>query len=153
MSNVQANSFKSMESYQTTKTMVPEGHITMACDGAYSGNSGKGGWAFYDGVNYQNGVLPGPTTNNIAEYTGLIKLLEHILKMNRHLESIMIMMDSQLVVYQINGSYRVKDVKLIPLHAKASALLSATNAKVMWVPRETPIMNQVDGYAKAGSKM
>lgn len=141
-----------MEDMQTTKTIVPEGSTRMACDGAYSGNRGKGGWAFYDGKEYKNGSIAGPTTNNIAEYTGLIKLLEHILQCNRHSEDITIMMDSQLVVYQINGSYRVKDIKLIPLHARASGLLSATNASVIWVPRETHIMSQVDVLAKEGTK-
>ena len=141
-----------MEDMQTTKIIVPEGSTRMAWDGAYSSNSGKGGWAFFDGIESKNGSIPGPTTNNIAEYTGQIKLLEHILQKNRHSEDITIMMDSQLVVYQINGSYRVKDIKLIPLHARASGLLSATNATVIWVPRETPIMCQVDGHAKAGTK-
>lgn len=141
-----------MENLQTTKTMVPQGSTVMACDGAFSASRNKCGWAFFDGSSYSYGTIQSASTNNIAEYTGLIKLLEHISSNNRHLEDITIMMDSQLVVYQMNGSYRVKDPKLIPLHAKASGLLSSTNVSVIWVPRETPIMNQVDFYAKEATK-
>lgn len=141
-----------MESFETTKAMVDPGSTQMACDGAYSPNSGKGGWGFFDGTIYKSGTLPSPTTNNIAEYTGLIKLLEHILATNRHHEDITITMDSQLVVCQMNGSYRVKDAKLIPLHARAQGLASSTSVKIIWASRESPIMKMVDTYAKSGTR-
>ena len=144
--------FEEVESFQTTKTMPRPGSTQMACDGAYSPNSGKGGWGFFDSKEYKSGTIPAPTTNNIAEYTGLIKLLEHILSTNRHKEDITITMDSQLVVRHMDGSYRVKEPRLIPLHARATGLLSATNAVIIWASRESPIMKLVDTYAKGGTK-
>jgi len=60
-------------------------------------------------------------TNNEAEYRALIDGLEAVAEWNP--ERLEVFMDSNLVVQQINGAYRVKDAKLKPLHEKAKALL------------------------------
>lgn len=49
----------------------------------------------------------GEATNNIAEYSALIRGLEEACEMGA--EEVMVFMDSELVVRQLNGEYRVKD--------------------------------------------
>jgi ribonuclease HI len=84
-------------------------------------------------------------TNNVAEYTGIIKALEWLLEQRRRqpmnnyaaTESITIKGDSQLVIYQIKGKYKVKAIKIIPLYQKVMTLISKFNdVRVEWVPRE-----------------
>lgn len=62
----------------------------------------------------------GVATNNIAEYTALIKIMERALAMGvKHIE---IRMDSELVVKQMTGQYAVKNLGLQPLFRKADIL-------------------------------
>ena len=82
-------------------------------------------------------------TNNVAEYTGIIKALEWLLQPGKRVnnqaptESITIKRDSQLVIYQINGKYKVKAIKIIPLYQQVIALISKFNdVRIEWVPRE-----------------
>jgi ribonuclease HI len=83
-------------------------------------------------------------TNNVAEYTGIIKALEWLLKQQRiesdkhtATERIIIKGDSQLVIYQIIGKYKVKAVKIIPLYQKVMSLISKfENICIEWIPRE-----------------
>ncbi len=62
----------------------------------------------------------GETTNNVAEYRGAMAALERLLKWN--VDHAVIRLDSQLVVRQMIGQYRVKDAKLKILYAKAIKL-------------------------------
>ena len=62
----------------------------------------------------------GNTTNNQAEYTALIEGLSLALKKN--FKKVEVRADSELVVRQMKGEYRVKDEKLKPLHEKAKNL-------------------------------
>lgn len=78
-------------------------------------------------------------TNNIAEYQALISLLEHL----RGLEAktgrrgtYVICGDSQLVLRQMTGEYRVKEPRLAPLHERARKLASSLDVEWKWVPRE-----------------
>ena len=58
----------------------------------------------------------GRTTNNQAEYRALILGLEELLRMGA--KKISCFLDSELVVKQLNGQYRVKDKDLRPLYEK-----------------------------------
>jgi ribonuclease HI len=52
-------------------------------------------------------------------------------------ESITIKGDSQLVIYQIKGRYKVKAMKIIPLYQKVMSLISKFNdVRLEWIPRE-----------------
>jgi ribonuclease HI len=52
-------------------------------------------------------------------------------------ESIIIKGDSQLVIYQIKGRYKVKAIKIIPLYQKVMSLISKFNdIHFEWIPRE-----------------
>lgn len=75
-----------------------------------------------------------PATNNVAEYRALIAVLEHAL---RHgLDVGLVRMDSDLVVRQVAGRWKVKARHLKPLQDRAQDLIGQLGAKIEWVPRE-----------------
>ncbi len=95
-------------------------------DGAARGNPGESasGFAVFSGkkllalkVKY-NGIA----TNNFAEYTAIIEALKWCSANIGSSCSIAIYSDSELVVKQLNGEYKVKSDNLIGLNAKAIAL-------------------------------
>lgn len=63
----------------------------------------------------------GIATNNVAEYKALIMTVKRALDMG--FRSAEVKLDSELVVRQLSGEYRVKDPKMVPLHAMARSLL------------------------------
>jgi ribonuclease HI len=67
------------------------------------------------------GSFLGVATNNVAEWHGLLAGLEAALELG--VEDLAVRLDSELVVRQLTGVYRVKHADLIPLHRKAQALL------------------------------
>ena len=76
----------------------------------------------------------GVTTNNVAEYMGLIIGLEKALELG--FNAVEVRMDSELVVRQMLGMYRVKNEKLIPLYKQAGVLASKfAKFEIMHVPR------------------
>jgi len=78
-------------------------------------------------------------SNNIAEYHGLIYLLQHLHDLDRERGSkgaYLIYGDSQLVIRQMHGQYRVRTAHLVPLHAEASRLSSELDVEFREVPRE-----------------
>jgi ribonuclease HI len=109
-------------------------------DGAARGNPGHAGCGavIFDG----NGKLVkelsrylGHATNNVAEYQGLLMGLETLLELGK--KRIRVESDSQLLVRQLNGEYRVRDEKLKPLFQKALILLCQFDAyRILHVPRE-----------------
>jgi ribonuclease HI len=109
-------------------------------DGAARGNPGDAGCGAV--ILDKNGVVKqelsrylGYATNNVAEYEGLIMGLEALLKLGK--KRIRVQSDSQLLVRQLNGEYRVKDEKLKALFHKAIALLRQFEAyRIVHVPRE-----------------
>ncbi len=96
-------------------------------DGASRGNPGKGGAGavLYDEQGKTvSGVKDflGVCTNNTAEYKALILGLEEALR--NGCSKLRIFMDSELLVRQINGSYRVKNENLKILMKEVRKLLS-----------------------------
>ncbi|MFL5673482.1 MAG: ribonuclease HI family protein [Chloroflexota bacterium] len=63
----------------------------------------------------------GIQTNNVAEYTGVVRALELARELGAH--EVHLLLDSKLIVEQLTGRWRVKDAKLIPLWAAARATL------------------------------
>jgi ribonuclease HI len=81
-------------------------------DGAARGNPGDAGCgaAILDetgAVVKELSRYLGRTTNNVAEYEGLIMGLEELVRLRR--KKILVQSDSQLLVRQLNGEYRVKE--------------------------------------------
>ena len=97
------------------------GH-TLRTDGGSRGNPGPAAAAFVledlDGrVVVSGGRFLGETTNNVAEYEALIWGLDAAI--GEGLTELRVLADSELVVRQMCGQYRVKDEKLQKLHAAA----------------------------------
>jgi ribonuclease HI len=100
--------------------------LTLFADGGSRGNPGPAasGAVVTDesgSVVREVGTYLGVTTNNVAEWTGLITGLEAALELGA--SEIVIRLDSELVIKQLTGVYRVKHPNMIPLHARAKALL------------------------------
>lgn len=95
-------------------------------DGASKGNpgpSGAGFWIQQEGqIYFENSLYLGVQTNNQAEYRALIEGLNHA-KEDRF-TCLSVCMDSELIVKQMKGQYRVRDEKLKPLYKQAKDLSS-----------------------------
>ena len=80
----------------------------------------------------------GTATNNVAEYTALIRALEEAASLGKpNLTRLLIHTDSELLQRQCTGQYRVKAPALQPLSQRAMSLLSFfAEARVLHVPRE-----------------
>jgi ribonuclease HI len=77
------------------------------------------------------------STNNVAEYTALAKALQWLLANDFSSSKVEIKSDSQLVVNQMTGYYKVKARRILPLY-KQVLLLKAKfqNIQIKWIPRD-----------------
>ena len=102
-------------------------HCIVHIDGGARGNPGPAGVGVVladgdDGTPlHEAGYFIGRATNNVAEYHGLLRSLELAAAM--HAQHLTVRSDSQLLVRQINGEYRVKSADLKPLYQQAQKLL------------------------------
>jgi ribonuclease HI len=92
--------------------------IEVYIDGAARGNPGPAGIGVVikDGPKLigEIGAYIGKSTNNIAEYMALVRGLEEVLI--RGFRSANFYSDSELLVKQLNGEYKVRHENLVPLH-------------------------------------
>ena len=111
-------------------------------------NAGIGGLLKLDGkVIFSFSENIGKKTNNEAEYLALLKGIEICIQSD--ILDLIIHSDSELVVKQINGDYKVKNERMIILHKKTHDLLSNLKSwKVIHVLREKNI--EADELSKEG---
>ena len=77
------------------------------------------------------------SSNNVAEYIALIKLLEWLLAKDYNKFSVLIQGDSQLIINQLSGKYKVKSEKLKIYYDKTKTLIQRfKNLQIEWVIRE-----------------
>jgi len=105
--------------------------LTICVDGASRGNPGAAGigvvvYGRAGRIVSEISEYIGRTTNNVAEYTALIRGLEEALRLGA--TSVRIRTDSQLLARQIAGTYRIKAPHLAPLFQHARALLAQFEA-------------------------
>ena len=119
--------------------MAKEPEVTVCFDGASRGNPGQAAI----GVVVLKGGRPireigeriGTTTNNIAEYRALLRGLEEAAALGAR--TVRIQSDSELVVRQLSGQYKVRSPTLAPLHRQALARMRQfERVSVVHVPRE-----------------
>lgn len=109
-------------------------------DGGSRGNPGDSAAAFVickldDTVVEKSGQYIGMATNNQAEYYGFIRGLERARDLG--IDKVQLFSDSQLVVNQMKGLYKVKNQELAPLHQQAKGLAdSFEEVSFTYVPRE-----------------
>jgi ribonuclease HI len=117
---------------------MPKGFVAYF-DGASKGNPGPAGigGVILDGTRVVGEISKsiGTATNNQAEYEALLEVLRKAKELG--VEWLSVFSDSELVVRQLNGQYRIKDPKLRVLYHQASEL-RAFFKKITFhhVPRE-----------------
>ena len=103
--------------------------ITTNCDGGSRGNPGKAAIGII--IRKDKNIIKehkekiGIATNNIAEYKAIIKTLELVKQIEtneKNAKEIMCFLDSELIVKQLQGKYKVKDIKLKLLYDKVKEL-------------------------------
>jgi broad specificity phosphatase PhoE/ribonuclease HI len=115
--------------------------VVVEADGGSRGNPGPAGFGCVVFSADRTTVLAehkhfiGQTTNNVAEYRGLIAGLEEARRLGAN--EVAVSMDSKLVVEQMSGRWKVKHPGLAELHQQARALASTFDGVTFgWIPRE-----------------
>jgi ribonuclease HI len=106
---------------------LPEHYLIAHSDGGARGNPGPAGYGVV--IQDQSGrkvahlsEYLGHQTNNFAEYQGLIAALEYALQHGP--KALKLISDSELLVRQIKGIYKVKNATLKDLHGRAKELIT-----------------------------
>src|SRR5262245_38061346 len=112
---------------------------TVYTDGAARGNPGPAAFAYVisldDGRLVKDAGLIGHATNNVAEYSALVRALEQAAQLG--VSDLAVKSDSELLVKQMKGLYRVSSPALAKLHAEARHLLERfQSVRFQHVPRE-----------------
>jgi ribonuclease HI len=124
-------SAEAQELFGTQPEPRPEAYLVAHIDGGARGNPGPAGYGVV--IADQSGrkvaglsKFLGHQTNNFAEYAGLLAALQYALEHGyRALE---VVSDSELLVRQINGQYKVRSPILLDLYRQAKSLI----AKLDW---------------------
>lgn len=128
-------------------------NITLYFDG--SSRPHKGGPAEYGfkvpQTGYsETGQVPDElgNTNNVAEYYALIQGVRYCLR--QRYEKVHIIGDSQLIVYQVTGQYKVKNAALQQMNRMALGVLAQLPSwSIQWVRRE---FNEADAVSRTPNK-
>jgi len=136
-----------------SKKLIQDKTIKLFVDGAadlHSKTAGIGGVVFRnDEEVYSFSEFIGSATNNEAEYSALIKGIDCLINLN--ITSAEIYADSELIVKQINGEYKVKNERMQRLHSKAKLLLKNIDSwTVSHIPREKNTV--ADNLSKEGMR-
>ena len=114
-------------------------HFVVTADGGSRGNPGK---AAYGAVVYENdeivkeiGASIGVASNNVAEYEGLIAGLKAVCEIDPT-ATILVKMDSKLVVEQMSGRWKVKHPNMQKLVKQAFVAHDPKLVSYQWIPRE-----------------
>ncbi len=100
--------------------------VSIYTDGGSRGNPGTAGIGII-GYNENNDIVfkisqyIGKQTNNVSEYKALVRALEIVVE--KEIKDIEIFMDSQLVVRQIKGEYKVRNERMKPFYEMAISLI------------------------------
>ena len=110
-----------------TRDNPPDHYLVAHSDGGARGNPGPAGYGVVikDETGRKVAALSeylGHQTNNFAEYQGLIAALEYAIKHGP--KALKLISDSELLVRQIKGIYKVKNATLQDLHGRAKELIS-----------------------------
>ena len=119
---------------------------TIIFDGGARGNPGEGYGSYELRTRAEHRIerltFGNRVTNNEAEYRTLIAALRAVLaqiiasKADPKAATLAVRGDSQLVIFQVTGKWKVKTPHIRPLHAEATALLARfKHADVQWHPR------------------
>ena len=115
--------------------------LIVEADGGSRGNPGVSG-AGAVVIDAENGKVlreiseaVGIATNNVAEYTALLLGLEAAFEIDPT-ASVLVRMDSKLVVEQMSGRWKIKHPDMMALGSKVQKLISNKSVEFVWIPRE-----------------
>jgi len=110
--------------------------IKIYTDGGSRGNPGKSAYAFLitedEKIVYKTAKFIGIKTNNEAEYNAIISALEWS-ENNHKSKEIKLFSDSELVIKQLNGEYKIKKSHLKDLNEKINNLIEKNNFKIKFI--------------------
>jgi ribonuclease HI len=111
--------------------------IIIYCDGGSRGNPGKSAAAFVIGENgkriYSEAKYLGIATNNFAEYSAVLAALCWLKKNEGKLKGeIVFNLDSELVVRQINGEYKIKNKRLKGIYLEIKNIIESYPKKIIF---------------------
>ena len=115
--------------------------LIIEADGGSRGNPGPAAYgclvkdAQTNEVLFKEGKTLGVTTNNVAEYSGLVAALAAAYEIDPNAQ-IEVRMDSKLVVEQMSGNWKIKHENMKGLVEKARNAFDQSQVKYVWVPRE-----------------
>jgi ribonuclease HI len=120
-------SYSSRSLFPASHIKAPEHYLVAHSDGGARGNPGPSGYGvvIQDEAGRKIAALSqylGHQTNNFAEYQGLIAALEYAIEHGH--KALKVVSDSELLVRQIKGIYKVKNLTLQELHARAKELIA-----------------------------
>jgi ribonuclease HI len=133
-------SFRSKEFFGGPNLSTPFGYLVAHIDGGARGNPGPAGYGAVIEDEMGRPVVElsdylGKQTNNYAEYSGLLAALSYATK--HGFKAMKVFSDSELMVKQIAGQYKVSSPALKELHGKAVKLIEDLEAfEINHVPRE-----------------
>ncbi len=127
--------------------MRAEGDLWLYTDGASRGNPGPACYAFVfvqgGAVLFEGHGYVGVTTNNVAEYQAIIHGLSEAIR--QEVERIMVCSDSELVIRQITGEYRIRKEHLADLCAQVYSLSRRfERVRFQHAPRTEPYIQRAD---------
>lgn len=111
-------------------------HPTLYFDGCSKGNpgpSGSGALIKTDVIIWSGCEYIGTTTNNVAEYKGLIIGLKQVKSLN--INKLIVKGDSMLVINHMTGKYKVNAPHLITLYNEAKELIKDIEVTFIYIPR------------------
>src|ERR1700684_3397275 len=122
-----SHSSSSRNLFPTSHAKSPEHYLIAHSDGGARGNPGPAGYGvvIQDEAGRKVAALSeylGHQTNNFAEYQGLIAALEYAVQHGP--KALKVISDSELLVRQIKGIYKVKNATLQELHGRAKELIA-----------------------------
>ena len=123
------------------KEIMAHKKLIVYTDGGARGNPGPAAFGVVIGETYMHGEYIGETTNNVAEYSGLVYALKHAKKGTDEADmakvDLEVRMDSELIVKQMKGEYKVKNEGLKPLFLEAKKFISHFHSvSFVHIPRE-----------------
>lgn len=134
---------------------TPEFDAEVFCDGASLGNPGHAGVGVVirtaDGscADHTISEYIGVATNNVAEYSALVRGLKQALSLG--FRTVAVYLDSELLVKQLNGDYRVRSEPLKPFWQEAVSLLRRFDrSSVQHIRRDKN--RHADALAKASAR-
>jgi len=116
------------------------GQYIIRFDGGSRGNPGISGCGYViykpDGSFHLNGsyFVGKKETNNVAEYTGLLRALE-IISLDESITELAIEGDSLLVINQVSNCWKIKAQNLLPLYQRVKCLLEKYKYTISHIPR------------------